>query len=205
MTKTTTAVLLTAALTAVATAGPVLTEADWLAAGDGLLTNDAISGLQWLDWSHTANRSYNDVSSQLGAGGEFEGFRYATEAEVSQLYANAGAPVVDPLVTTNPAYGNPLTDLISFLGSVYPGQTNAIYEQVGSNAEIPTLYGDFGSGPHHLGTAFTTSGSISLRYQNVGDATESSFFGHALVLIPTPSSAALLGFGGLIAARRRRN
>ena len=58
--------------------------------GAGTITRDTDTGLGWLDWSLTAGRSFDDVAAQLGEGGEFEGFRYATAAEVETLWLNGG-------------------------------------------------------------------------------------------------------------------
>lgn len=63
---------------------------DWKAAGDGLLTYDSNSGLEWLDWTETAGRSYDDVAARFGAGGEFEGFRHATRDESRSLFLSLG-------------------------------------------------------------------------------------------------------------------
>jgi hypothetical protein len=65
-----------------------LTSSDWLAAGDNLLTIDG-NGLHWLDLSQTANMSFTTVNAQLAAGGTFDGFRYATLAEVEGLWNSA--------------------------------------------------------------------------------------------------------------------
>ncbi len=206
-TKTLTAVLLTAAITTVSSAGLAgFSSADWQSAGDGLLTVDA-NGNTWLDWAHTENRSYNDVSSQLGVGGEFEGFRYATEAELSQLYANAGAPVVNPLFTIDAAYIGPLTALGSLLGIASGFQANALYDLPGSASDVPSANGELGGpGPFHMMTAFAgPGGAVSMRWHNADDNATIASTGHALILIPAPGSAALLGLSGLIAARRRRN
>lgn len=56
----------------------------------GLSTGDTITGLRWLDLTETVNRSYNDISSKLGSGQEFEGWRYATQAEVQTLWEHMG-------------------------------------------------------------------------------------------------------------------
>ncbi len=71
----------------------------WKTDGDNLITRDTVTNLDWLDLTETNDMSYNDVSAQLGAGGMFEGFRYATNAEVIALWSNnfatdlsAGAP-----------------------------------------------------------------------------------------------------------------
>ena len=69
-----------------------LLSVDWQVAGDDLITRDTTSGLDWLDVTETGNRSYDDVSSQLGAGAEFAGFRYATQAEVTDLFNQFGLP-----------------------------------------------------------------------------------------------------------------
>jgi hypothetical protein len=49
---------------------------------------DTESGLSWLDVTITVNRSFNDVSSQLVSGGEFDGWRYATGQEFNDLLSN---------------------------------------------------------------------------------------------------------------------
>lgn len=53
---------------------------------------DSDTSLDWLDITSetTLGRTFNDVSSQLGSGGEFEGFRFATEAEFRFLTDNNG-------------------------------------------------------------------------------------------------------------------
>ncbi|WP_417534567.1 DUF4214 domain-containing protein [Marinobacterium stanieri] len=56
----------------------------------GDITRDTTTGLDWLDLTITRGRSYNDISSNLGTGQEFDGWRYATDAEVQQLWKNLG-------------------------------------------------------------------------------------------------------------------
>jgi hypothetical protein len=69
-----------------------LTEVDDLAlpgALDGFnLTQDDVTGLEWLDLTLTAGRTVDDIvgndgTDELGPGGDFEGFRYATKLEVT--------------------------------------------------------------------------------------------------------------------------
>jgi len=73
----------------VSSVNAALTSIDWLSTGDDLLTVDD-NGLQWLDLSQTVNQSFIDVDAQLVAGGTFEGFRYATTAELAGLWSSAG-------------------------------------------------------------------------------------------------------------------
>mgnify|MGYP003666827687 FL=1 len=50
--------------------------------------SDTETGLNWLDVTATVNRSYNDIASQFDAGGEFDGWRYATKSEFTALLSN---------------------------------------------------------------------------------------------------------------------
>jgi len=79
-----------------ATTEAAFIESDWQSSGDNLLTIDTASGLEWLDVPVVLNRSYIDVSSQFGIGGDFEGFRYATVSEVGDLFQNAGLTLTPP-------------------------------------------------------------------------------------------------------------
>jgi hypothetical protein len=70
-----------------------LIEKDWKLTGDGLLTYDSDTNFEWIDMTVTRNMSVNYVSSQLSTGGLFEGFRYATNAEVTELFLSLGGHV----------------------------------------------------------------------------------------------------------------
>lgn len=89
------ATLMIAVLSVSATVNATLMPADWKAADDNLITHDTDTGLKWLDLTMSINRSFNDVSTQLGVGGDFEGFRYATETELFTFWTNAGIPDID--------------------------------------------------------------------------------------------------------------
>jgi len=67
-----------------------LVQVDWKTPGDGLLTRDTDTGLEWLDTNQSRNWSYPDIINEFGAGGLFEGFRHATLDEVITLQSNAG-------------------------------------------------------------------------------------------------------------------
>ena len=58
--------------------------------GPGSITVDLATGYHWLDVTQSVNRSIADVSAQFGPGGDFEGFRYATQAEVTAFFESAG-------------------------------------------------------------------------------------------------------------------
>jgi len=57
--------------------------------GDGLLTVDTASGLEWLDVTATVGQTYDAVASGPYVGSL--GFRFATGAEVEALWRDAGA------------------------------------------------------------------------------------------------------------------
>lgn len=58
--------------------------------GVDTITRDTATGLDWLDVTVTRGLSYDQVTAQLGVGGTYEGYRYATVAELDQLIINFG-------------------------------------------------------------------------------------------------------------------
>lgn len=94
---------------------------DWKTPGDARLTWDRLSGLEWLDLSETLNLSYSQVVSELGAGGRFAGFRYATEAEFRTLLTHAGILGYE----FSGAYYEPARALQALLGVSYSSATQA--------------------------------------------------------------------------------
>ena len=58
--------------------------------GVGSITTDDVSGSEWLDLTLSVGRSYADVSSQFGVGGDYEGWRYATVVEITEFFTSAG-------------------------------------------------------------------------------------------------------------------
>jgi hypothetical protein len=69
------------------------------------VTLDTNTGLQWLDVPLSQNRSYNDIAVQFGTGGDFEGFRYATPSEVTNLFNSFGL-VTGPANATHTQFLN---------------------------------------------------------------------------------------------------
>jgi hypothetical protein len=87
--------------------------------GPGTITRDTVGGLDWLDLTLTKNRSVDDITAQLGVGGEFEGFRYATTAEITALWTEAGITGItnEPIEPADWTVANfePVSDLINDL------------------------------------------------------------------------------------------
>ena len=61
----------------------------------GSITRDTNTGLDWLDVTETRGLSYAAVSAELGPGGTYEGYRFATTAELDQLIMDFGYVAVN--------------------------------------------------------------------------------------------------------------
>jgi hypothetical protein len=101
-------------------ADAALVEVDLDIPGDGLITRDTDSGLDWLDLKVTSGLSYDDVSG--GAGGWItDGWRYAVSGELCELlqtHAFFFAPCPSVLVATSD--GDQVTGLIALLSETDP-------------------------------------------------------------------------------------
>ena len=81
--------------------------------GPGALTLDTSTGLEWLSPIYSLGRSYTDVSGQFGVGGNFQGYRYASNAEITALFVSVGGVVVNDYTPLN---SQAVTTLHHFLG-----------------------------------------------------------------------------------------
>ncbi|MCW8934309.1 MAG: hypothetical protein OQK98_06255 [Gammaproteobacteria bacterium] len=57
---------------------------------NGKFTSDTEEGIDWLDLTETSGLSYEYVSSQLGTGGRFEGWSFASREQINTFFSNAG-------------------------------------------------------------------------------------------------------------------
>jgi hypothetical protein len=92
--------------------------------GPGSIVVDLSTGHQWLSPHFSLNRSIQDVSAQFGAGGEFEGFRYATQAELTALWQSAGMSIGFGFPT------GPYTAFLSLMGGPTEVITPGVYERI---------------------------------------------------------------------------
>lgn len=108
--------------------------------GDNSITLDTDTGLEWLDLTKSTNRSFNDVSNELGVGGNFAGFRYATIDEINTFWANAGIPNIESFTEANL---EPVASLMSLIGCTNTCSSDIVVSSIGlsgSFASISSIY-----------------------------------------------------------------
>jgi len=171
-------------------------------------TTDTATGLDWWDWNLTEGRSYDDVSSQFGQGGEFEGWRYATLDDVTELYTHAGANAFNEWSLDNYDAVDTLIDLLGGKKPFSNSETKfawAMYGTPDDNGWVSTL------GPQIRSDSlanFDLTGSLNHRTSG-GSNPFGNGLGNALVRntsiasIPEPSVMLLLSAGLLLPVFRR--
>ena len=170
----------------------------------GNQTHDTSSGLVWLDLTETIGQSYLDVSSELGAGGLYEGYRYANTSEVKDFYLNYAATggnvagFVD-LVGQTLEWAVPASEWYEWLSIGYVGDdTNDPY------GGVAWTYANYWYDEGVYGE-WAPSGELD-DFTTVDDRLD--YVGSFLVMSPVPAPAALpmalLGLGLIGVAYRKR-
>jgi hypothetical protein len=163
----------------------VLEERDDPVFGVGAITYDSETGLEWLDITESSNKSFNYVSTQFGPGGEFEGFRHATLAEVEELWIHAGIPDIgDMSGAPTTANFEPISAFHDLFG-YYVTISGYIHRTWGITAN------KHGCCQHYCSTAeinlFSDMGQAILRPAPFLDNIANSTFGHYLVRTASPN------------------
>jgi len=188
------------ATTHVPSASAALIAVDLFTAGDGLITRDTETGLDWLDLTATLNLSYNDIEADVG-GWISLGIRHATGSEVCGLFVHALAPAPCPSATSASGSGNLVATLQGFVGI-----TDSGVRAIASNGMFDDGEPSDGVGYGQVGySVLSMSSQSSVRENQVFAASASGYVGHWLVRpVPEPSTGLLLAAGLAAFAVRRR-
>ena len=124
---------------------------------NGAYLTDTVSGLDWLKLTQTIDRSYTSVSGQLGDGGEFAGWQYASGAQFEALLLNQGiAPDIGCADSTsfcggaNSANYSSINNLVNLIGDTFEYANNGGTLTSASNASLGLLSDSNDSG-HYVG------------------------------------------------------
>lgn len=182
-------------------ASAVLFAVDRVVAGDGEITRDTDTGLDWLDLTLTTNVSLDDIQADVG-GWISDGWMHATRAEACQLFANAGNTSFAstcPFQELASAFVSEAESLVALLGDT--GGEGPFFQGYLERPDPTKASTDFG----RVGVA-KSPGPTVWEVIAVGSTGADPSTGNFLVrAIPEPSSAALLPAGlALLAARRLR-
>ena len=174
---------------------------------NGTYTTDTTSGLDWLDLTETTGLSYSYVSSQLGVGGQFEGWSYASYTDVRVLLNNEGGSGTynGSWSTENNGIVIPILDLWGHTQAYGDSTaiTNDPFFLVPSRRNLVRL-NDRPSYSESL-----TMDNINLGAGGVEDTWVYSTIGSALIrpsVVPVPAAVWLFGSGliGLVGFARRK-
>lgn len=140
--------------------------------GSDTITRDTNSGLEWLDVTVTRGLSYGQVTAGMTAGGAYEGWRYATVAELDQLIVDFGYVAVlqncgySSLHCDYGLSGNPpeVAEMILTLGDVgdaYLDEVNDYYDVApGGAGYTQGMLGEWAPDPSH--SVFTSKAVIGV-------------------------------------------
>ncbi|MDH5571631.1 MAG: hypothetical protein OEY89_07690 [Gammaproteobacteria bacterium] len=184
-----------------------LIERDWSMPSDAALTYDSATGLEWLDITLTANLSYNEVTAELGAGGAYEGFEFASQQQVLSLFFAAGLPEEIPNVPEFLGGGPEIQSLLNLWGVTWDLGTGDRTEFLTSNTN------GLVSGEHWAGRMFwleVGDTGVTSEYMARSDDYKNLTIGSALVRtaspVPVPAALWLFASGllGLVGITRHR-
>ena len=185
------------------------------------LTIDTSTNLAWLDLSITEGISFNEISGELGIGGIYYGYRYASPDEVFFLFVEAQIPDINSVGDFGigtVANATPALALIELMGPTSQTHQGVTLSEINGFSSQHVFMNGFDliqmpyvrvregvttqEGLQSFGEAFTTGTWIfpSNPYEGVGSWLVKS------TVVPIPSAVWLFGSGliGLVGFARRR-
>ena len=191
-----------------------LMSADDAVFGIGSITRDTASGLEWLDLTKSSGISYSYVSTRLGSGQEFDGWRYAASTDVETFFNNAGG--TGPYTGAYGSHQNWMVPLLALWGenANFGGSGNG---DSGGTRSLAILSDSAGPGFRWLTNIFYLDDLIRPSYakifnDSISEAYDQHNIGHALIrdaplsTVPIPATIWLFGPAliGLVGFSKRK-
>lgn len=187
---------------------------------NGTFFSDDASGLDWLELTQTTGLSANDI---LGGAGGFvnNGYRYATEAELTNLYLSNGVTTISGGWGYNGQYAVGQLFISLFgntcpsgcIGSPHPGDgyTTGLYGNYDTNGALVSMGVStigaayvFGTNPDGLFSINPPGYNLNYKFYRIGNFLVRDT-GWTSAPVPAPATLSLMAVAlGLLALRRAR-
>ncbi|MCX2979455.1 VPLPA-CTERM sorting domain-containing protein [Halieaceae bacterium IMCC14734] len=203
--------LITLVLAAISiSSNAALVSKDWQSTGDNLITHDTETGLNWLNLTATYGATFDAVTHEFRIGGQFEGFRYATDAEVEDLWLKFDIDLSTGAATSVPDWDANVQTAATQLGNTwniyaawdYPYGVSGITATVSGpgHSALGAYQTDWGP------TVYETNGVITISDTLANIQPYGSYI-VSVPEVPLPAAAWLFGSAllGLGAIKRKRS
>jgi hypothetical protein len=192
------------AVSSAASADIVVT--DQFTTGDNLAVQDTVSGFRWMRLTSTTGLSVAQMQARMAAGGDLQGFAYASTEQINNLFISAGAAYTYGYFFDTPENRTACAKLLNVMGTTYTingGVPNPDARSAATGYTAAEGYYGRALGGYLIDTFGGGFMSISAN-DGSGNGGADSGIGHFVVMVPAPGAVALFGAVGLVGSRRRR-